>query len=58
MPKKNVSLWREKFQRTLARDRRNLKRLQELGWEVLVLWECLIADGEPLVAQLTAFLGG
>ena len=58
MPTKNVSLWTEKFQRTLARDRRNLKRLRELGWEVLVVWECLIADNERLAAQLMVFLGG
>lgn len=57
MPRKNVSLWAEKFERTLARDRRNLKRLRELGWEVLVLWECAVADSEQLAAKLTTFLG-
>jgi DNA mismatch endonuclease (patch repair protein) len=57
MPKKNVALWREKFRRTVARDRQNVKRLRGLGWEVLVLWECLIADDERLAAQLSVFLG-
>jgi DNA mismatch endonuclease (patch repair protein) len=57
MPRKNVPLWREKFQRTLSRDRRNLKHLRALGWDVHVLWECLIRDDECLAAELTQFLG-
>ena len=35
-------MWEEKFGKNVARDARNQRELQELGWRVVVLWECEI----------------
>jgi DNA mismatch endonuclease (patch repair protein) len=39
-PKSNTSFWTEKFDRNVARDERVRSQLSELGWQVLVVWEC------------------
>ncbi|WP_332815978.1 very short patch repair endonuclease [Ramlibacter sp.] len=39
-PKTNIDFWRAKFQANVDRDQRNIVRLQELGWRVLIVWEC------------------
>lgn len=56
MPSRNVALWREKFRRTVSRDRINLRRLKRMGWSVLVVWECRIANAEALRIRLADFL--
>lgn len=40
MPKSRVSFWREKLDENQRRDERNVTRLREMGWRVLVIWEC------------------
>lgn len=55
-PARNAELWQEKFERTLARDVKNLAALEELGWRVLVVWECETADAEALRSRLAEFL--
>ncbi len=44
-PTSNKPFWREKFSRTVERDRRNLKRLLESGWRVALVWECTLRKG-------------
>ena len=39
-PKSNTSFWTDKFARNVARDERVRGQLEELGWKVLVAWEC------------------
>lgn len=39
-PQTNEEFWREKITRNQARDAEAIARLQELGWRVLVIWEC------------------
>lgn len=41
-PKTNEQYWIEKFQRNKIRDKQNLRELKNLGWHVIVLWECEI----------------
>lgn len=49
-PKTRQDFWKRKITDNVARDERNEKRLMELGWRVLVVWEC---DISPLrLAQL------
>ncbi|NTW46765.1 MAG: DNA mismatch endonuclease Vsr [Chlorobaculum sp.] len=40
IPKSRVTFWREKLEANKRRDEENVKRLLELGWRVLVIWEC------------------
>lgn len=43
-PASNVDFWRAKFNANTARDRLVQTQLQELGWGVLVVWECEARD--------------
>ena len=41
-PSSNEEYWRSKILGNVARDQRNYQQLQELGWKVLVVWECYL----------------
>lgn len=43
-PRSNRAFWRKKFAANVARDARNVAQLGELGWRVLVVWECEIQE--------------
>ena len=45
-PKSRIGFWTEKFAQNVARDQRNKKALQSLGWRVLVIWECKTRNAE------------
>jgi DNA mismatch endonuclease (patch repair protein) len=40
IPKSRVAFWTEKLETNKRRDEANTRRLKELGWRVLVIWEC------------------
>lgn len=40
MPKSNVDFWKKKLYRNRERDEENQKELEELGWNVITVWEC------------------
>lgn len=42
MPSTHVEFWQEKFKRNVERDNINETELRELGWNVIVVWECEI----------------
>ena len=45
-PSTNVEFWQEKFSRNIERDKKTEKQLKELGWHLIVIWECeLKKDG-------------
>ena len=39
-PKNNAAFWREKILSNVERDQRNYERLQQMGWSIIVVWEC------------------
>lgn len=39
-PKSNIEYWRTKITRNVERDNANYIKLSEMGWNVIVLWEC------------------
>ena len=39
-PSSNEDYWRPKIMGNVERDKRNLAELQQLGWNVLTVWEC------------------
>lgn len=55
-PKTRRSFWEEKFSKNVVRDRRNLTRLSELGWDVMVVWECETTDHKAFQSRLVGFL--
>lgn len=40
MPKSNVDYWEKKLYRNKERDNHNQKLLEEMGWNVITVWEC------------------
>lgn len=56
-PKHNSEFWRDKFQKNVERDQRNIESLQKEGWTVVVLWECRIrADLDSAIKSVTDLL--
>ena len=39
-PASNEEYWKKKILRNVERDKTNITELKELGWKVLVVWEC------------------
>lgn len=56
LPKSNAIYWKPKLERNAARDRENLTRLRQLGWDVLVIWECETRDSHSVRSRLREFL--
>jgi len=51
MPKSNVEFWQAKFDRNVARDRKEHAALEASGWHVVVIWECEVKSKLPLLAN-------
>jgi DNA (cytosine-5)-methyltransferase 1 len=56
IPANNRQFWEQKFRDNRRRDLRNVEELENLGYKVLVVWQCELADREALTARLLAFL--
>ena len=39
-PKSNADFWREKILSNVERDQRQQMALRDLGWNVIIVWEC------------------
>lgn len=57
LPKSKLDFWGPKLETNRERDERNLVLLAELGWDVLVIWECQTKNREELQAWIGEFLG-
>lgn len=55
VPKTNTSFWLDKLEGNRRRDRSKERRLRELGFDVLVVWECQIDAEEKLSRRLNRF---
>lgn len=54
-PKSRMDFWNKKFCENVERDERKIKELVNLGWQVLIIWECEIEEFgklESLVSKL------
>ena len=45
-PKSNSEFWQHKFMYNIERDERNYQKLCDLGWRVIIVWECEIRHGD------------
>ena len=43
-PKHNAEFWKEKIIGNAVRDQNNKEKLEDLGWQVLVVWECQLKE--------------
>lgn len=39
-PENNKEFWREKLTKNVERDKKNYQQLENLGWHVIMVWEC------------------
>lgn len=53
-PKSNTDFWNEKFSRNVSRDKRNRAALRNLGWSVIVVWECDLGSRMKIEAAANA----
>ena len=51
-PSSNRQYWDRKLDGNVARDIRNQAKLSELGWRVLIVWECSLPNDTEQVLQL------
>ena len=55
-PKTRESYWKNKFKDNVVRDTRNETALRDLGWRVMVIWECETKDHEAVADRIESFL--
>lgn len=55
-PTTNIEFWNKKLDRNMSRDARVQQELDDLGWRVLVVWQCEIKDLNKLEDRLHSFL--
>lgn len=59
LPEENREFWNEKLLRNRERDAEKQKQLQELGWNIIVIWECeLKSSKEERLEALTKEITG
>ena len=56
-PRSRHEWWKNKLEGNAARDMRNAAALQEMGWGILVVWECELNDMGSVEAKIQDFLG-
>ncbi|MCA2992530.1 DNA mismatch endonuclease Vsr [Gemmatimonas sp.] len=52
-PKTRAEFWREKLNGNVERDRRTMRSLRRLGWQVLVIWECELRENASSSSTLS-----
>jgi DNA mismatch endonuclease, patch repair protein len=55
-PKTNTTFWDAKLKSNRQRDAQRFRQLNDLGWDVLTIWECEIPDVSDLCKRLKSFL--
>ena len=59
VPKTNTESWIAKFRENQKRDALNEKKIRELGWKLIKVWECETGDKSALRKKLKGcFLSG
>ena len=57
-PRTNENYWVSKIEKNKKRDVINRKKLKEMGWNILVIWECEINDILKIKNKIEQFLNG
>jgi DNA mismatch endonuclease (patch repair protein) len=56
-PKSRLRFWKPKLRGNQERDLRNQRKLEEMGWDYMIVWECESRDVSTLVKRIRFFLG-
>ena len=57
LPETNTDFWRKKISDTIIRDRKNILKLREDGWKVIVVWLCEIKNKIGREKRLKLLIG-
>jgi DNA mismatch endonuclease (patch repair protein) len=57
LPKSRLRFWKPKLKANRERDLKNQKKIAEMGWDCLVIWECELRDQDALTSRIKTFLG-
>lgn len=55
-PKSNTAFWKKKFAYNVKRDVEHQAKLKELGWKVLIVWQCELKNKEELAHKISQTL--
>mgnify|MGYP004646963531 CR=1 FL=1 len=58
LPKSNLDYWLPKLERNKQRDKENIEKLQSLGWNIVVVWECELKDQNSLQTLIEKIIRG
>lgn len=56
IPKSNVAFWRKKLHDNAARFRRQSRDLKDIGWRIIVIWECQLKRRRNLISMLAPLI--
>lgn len=57
LPKSNTAFWKNKFDMNVARDKKKVQALKDIGWCPIIIWECKIgADPDSSVRLIQRVL--
>lgn len=45
-PKSNIEFWEKKFEKNVSNDKRDKELLENMGWHVIIVWECELKTEE------------
>jgi DNA mismatch endonuclease (patch repair protein) len=51
-----LDFWAPKLEKNRLRDIENQGKPNEIGWDVLVVWECEVNEAAGLPGRITSFL--
>lgn len=57
IPGSRQAYWKPKLEGNRTRDLRRQRELRQLGWGVMVIWECQVESGRDLSGRIRRFLG-
>lgn len=56
LPKSRQEFWESKIEKNRCRDKENVAKLNDSGWNTLVVWQCELKNTDLLVRKLYEFL--
>ncbi len=56
IPKTNTKYWQDKIAYNVKRDKEIQAALKDLGWEVLIIWECELKDPCKVMLDIDKYL--
>lgn len=55
-PKSRIDFWQKKFSQNIDRDNKNEKELKNLGWRIIIVWECELSNLEKVERKVLKLL--